>query len=154
MISIVTISLQHGSYPPLSGRVDLKEVVGRQVLGQSRFTQPWGRRGKTIVSLRAGRHGTLTECVCKMGEPLHILAHRTQWAQFPAMLTINPMGPVPTPLYWDALPLAHPSQTHCLAVTVSLASRDLPATLESEGSHKTLSTSHGPHCQSGTYKEG
>lgn len=53
------------------------------------------------------------------GFPLHILAHRTQWAQFPAMLAINPMGPVPIPLYWAALPLPHPNHTHCLAVTVS-----------------------------------
>lgn len=67
---------------------------------------------------------------------------QTQWAQFPAMLAINPVGPVPIPLYWAALPLPHPNHTHCLAVTVSLSSRDLPATLESEGSHKTLSTSH------------
>lgn len=76
------------------------------------------------------------------GFPLHILAHRTQWVQFPAMLAFNPMGPVPISLYWAALPLPHAHHVHCLAVTVSLASRDLPATLESEGSHETLSTSH------------
>lgn len=105
MISIVTISLQHGSYPPLSGRVDLKKVVGRQVLGQSRFTQPWGRRGKTIVSLRAGRHGTPTECVCKMGEPGGFLC--TFWLTEPSGLSFLPCWPstpwVLSPLHYTGM---------------------------------------------------
>ena len=85
------------------------------------------------------------------GFPWHILAHRTQWVQFPAMLAFTPMGPVPIPLYWAAVPLPHAHHVHRLTVTVSLASRDSPATSESEGSHKTLSTSHLAHCHSRTY---